>query len=241
MPYLQNGDASIYYEEFGSGYPVFLFAPGSLNSSIDWWHRSAWDPTVELASEYRVIAMDQRNAGRSRAPISATDGWESYLSDHIALLDHLGVEQTHVMGGCIGVPFAFRLIKEQPSRISAAVLQNPSGTIERRTDTASFDRWRESLRDHREATDAIFKAVFDNLYRETFVYTVSRDFVRSCDTPLLILPGNDKAHPLEIAEQIHQLARNAEFIADWREGAAKEAAFGRVREFLHSNTPVVSR
>lgn len=241
MPYLQNGNASIYYEEYGSGYPVLLFAPGSLQSAIDWWHRSPWDATVELASEYRVIAMDQRNAGRSRAPISATDGWESYLSDHIALLDHLGVEQTHVMGGCIGVPFALRLIQEQPSRISAAVLQNPSGTIERRTDTTSFDRWRESLTDHPEATEAVFKAFFDNLYRETFVYTVSRDFVRSCDTPLLILPGNDRAHPYEIAEEIGRLAQNAEFIADWREGPAKEAAFTRVREFLRSNTPVVSR
>jgi pimeloyl-ACP methyl ester carboxylesterase len=241
MPYLQNGDASIYYEEFGFGYPIFLFAPGSLQSSIDWWHQSAWDPTVELASDYRVIAMDQRNAGRSWAPIRASDRWESYLSDHIALLDHLGVERTHVMGGCIGVPFALRLIKEQPRRISAAVLQNPSGTIERRSDTTSFDRWRESLRDHPEATEEIFRSVFGNLYREAFVYTVSRDFVSTCETPLLILPGNDKSHPYEIAEDIARLAKNTEFIADWREGAASEAAFARVREFLKSNTPVASR
>ena len=60
MPYLQRGDASLYYEEYGAGYPVLVLAPGSLNSTIEAWHRSRWDPTRELASEYRVIAMDQR-------------------------------------------------------------------------------------------------------------------------------------------------------------------------------------
>src|SRR5579884_1650831 len=102
MPYLQRGDTSIYYEEYGAGYPVLLFAPGSLNSTIDAWHRAHWDPTKELAREYRVIAMDQRNAGRSRAPIAASDTWETFLADHLALLDHLQVARCHVMGACIG-------------------------------------------------------------------------------------------------------------------------------------------
>jgi pimeloyl-ACP methyl ester carboxylesterase len=175
-----------------------VFAPGSWLSSIEAWHRSGWDPTVELASEYRVIAMDQRNAGRSRAPITATDGWHTFEQDHIAVLDHLGIEQAHLMGGCIGVSWVLRLLQAQPSRFSAAVLQQPIGTLTLREENTGFQRWRDQLKDHPEATDAVLKAYEANLYSTSFVFSVSKDFVRSCDTPLLVLPGNDENHPYEV-------------------------------------------
>jgi pimeloyl-ACP methyl ester carboxylesterase len=240
MPFLQRGDAAIYYEEYGSGYPVLLLAPGSLQSTIDAWHRSPWDPTVELKSEFHLIAMDQRNAGQSRATISSADGWNTYLQDHIALLDHLRIGQAHIMGACIGVSFALRIIQAQPERISAAIMQQPIGANAPRTDKSAFERWRTSLTAHPEATDGVLGSFYDNLYASLFVYSVSRDFVRTCATPMLILAGHDNSHPFEIAEELGQLAPKAEFIADWRDGAAKDAAFARVREFLSSHTPVTS-
>jgi pimeloyl-ACP methyl ester carboxylesterase len=241
MPFLRRGETSTYYEEYGSGYPVLLFAPGSLESTIDFWHSCRWDPTVELADDYRVIAMDQRNAGRSRAPILATDGWDSFLQDHIALLDHLDVRQAHLMGGCIGVSFALRLIQEQPWRVSAAVLQDPSGAITPRTRSGGFERWAQKLADHPEATDAVLSSYRDNLYRQAFVYSVTQEFVRTCETPMLVLPGNDDAHPFEVAKELADLAPNAEFIPDWKEPAKTDEAFRRAREFLRSHTPVESR
>jgi hypothetical protein len=84
----------------------------------------------------------------------------------------------------------------------------------------------------------VLKAYQENLYGPLFVYSVSREFVRSCEKPLLVLPGNDQAHPYEIARELADLAPNAEFIAEWREGPAAEAAFQRVHEFLRSHTPV---
>jgi pimeloyl-ACP methyl ester carboxylesterase len=240
MPFMHRGDASIYYEEYGAGYPVLLFAPGSLSSTIDFWHRGRWDPTVELASEYRVIAMDQRNAGQSRAPISPSDGWDTYLQDHLALLDHLGIQQAHVMGACIGVSFALRLIEAQPGRVSAAIMQQPIGANQPRTSTEAFDRWRAQLVDHPEATDAVLQQFQDNLYSPLFVYSVTRDFVRSCKTPMLILAGHDEAHPYEIAEELARITPSAEFIPDWRDDPYFEPAFTRVRAFLRSHTPVTS-
>jgi hypothetical protein len=56
---------------------------------IDVWSQPSApiNPTTEFAPEFRVIAMDRRNAGgQSRAPITAQDGWDSYTADHIALL-----------------------------------------------------------------------------------------------------------------------------------------------------------
>jgi len=73
---LRTRRGSIYYEEYGSGYPVVLFAPGGMRSSIEFWSKSPFDPTKELASDFRVIAMDQRNCGKSGAAAGPrNDGW----------------------------------------------------------------------------------------------------------------------------------------------------------------------
>ena len=49
MPTFERNGTSIYYEEYGSGYPVVLFAPGGMRSSIEFWSKSPFDPTMELA------------------------------------------------------------------------------------------------------------------------------------------------------------------------------------------------
>jgi pimeloyl-ACP methyl ester carboxylesterase len=80
MPTIEHRGATIYYEEFGHGFPILTFAPAGLQSVIDVWNRPAApvNPTTEFAGRFRVIAMDQRNAGgRSRAPITAADGWHT--------------------------------------------------------------------------------------------------------------------------------------------------------------------
>jgi hypothetical protein len=119
-------------------------------------------------------------------------------------------------------------------------MQQPIGANAPRTLSDGFARWREQLSGHPEATDAVMQQFHDNLYGPLFVYSVSRDFVRSCTTPMVVLPGNDQAHPFEIAEELAQLTPNAEFIPEWKEGAALETAFARVLEFLRANTPVAS-
>ncbi len=60
-----------------------------MRSAISFWARSPWNPIETLSDRFRVIAMDQRNAGHSTAPIHSGNGWHSYTADHIALMDHL--------------------------------------------------------------------------------------------------------------------------------------------------------
>ena len=55
--------------------------------------------------------------------------------------------------------------------------------------------------------------------------------------PSLVLAGNDAAHPFAIAEEIAALLPDAEFIPEWKEGAALEAAKARIREFFAAHTP----
>jgi predicted amidohydrolase YtcJ len=130
------------------------------------------DPTSVLATQFRVIAMDQRNAGRSTGPITANDDWGTYAADHIALLDHLGIERVHIMGGCIGSSFCLRLCRDVPNRISAAVLQNPIG-LENNAHVfeESFAGWRELMRAAHPAVSDDVMARFDgNLHAADFVF-----------------------------------------------------------------------
>ncbi|HWC29119.1 MAG TPA: alpha/beta hydrolase [Dehalococcoidia bacterium] len=245
MPTIRNGDATIYYEEYGpaGGFPLLTFAPGGMGSTIAFWrHRAApVDPTAVFADEFRVIALDQRNAGgQSHAPIRETDGWHSYTSDHIALLDHLGIDQCHLYGQCIGGPFILGLLKAQPQRVISAVLAQPIGRVGplQPGRSANYDAWAKELKDHPEATEAVLDAFYANLYGSGFAYSVDRDFVRSCQTPCLVLAGNDEAHPFAIAEEIASLLPHAEFIPEWKSGDPLAAATARMKQFLSDHTPV---
>jgi hypothetical protein len=65
--------------------------------------------------------------------------------------------------------------------VAAAVLQQPIGTLkDQPSPSGGFNGWRESLRDHPEATADVLDAYARNLYAQNFVYNVSRDFVRQC-------------------------------------------------------------
>lgn len=240
MPTFQHGDVSLYYEEYGSGYPLLLIAPGGMRSQIDFWHRSPFDPTKELASSFRVIAMDQRNAGLSRAPVSASDSWETFAADQLALLDHLNIAQSHIMGGCIGSSYCLALIKAAPERITAAILQNPIGLgpdgIARFHNM--FDDWAKEFRTNRpEVSGEALAAFRANMFSGDFVFSVTRDFVRSCLTPMLILAGNDPFHPMAVSKEIAMLAPNSEIILEWKTPDTVSAAVERVRAYLKDREP----
>ena len=242
MPHFEHGRARIYYEECGQGFPILTFAPASLASVIDVWSQPSApiNPTVEFAAKFRVIAMDQRNAGgQSRAPISAQDGWDTYTADHIALLDHLRIDRCHLYGQCIGGSFILNLIKAQPERVQSAVLAQPIGRVGPMTPgrPARFNGWVETIKDHPEATEQVLDAFCKNLYAPGFVYCVDRDFVRTVKTPCMVLAGNDEAHPWPVSEELSKLLPNCEFIAEWKSGAALASARGRVKEFLQNHTP----
>jgi len=242
MPSVEHHGASIYYEEFGHGFPILTFAPAGLQSVIDVWGQPSApvNPTTEFAADFRVIAMDQRNAGgQSRAPITAQDGWPTYTGDHSGLLDHLRIDRCHLYGQCIGGSFILSLLKAQPDRVASAVLAQPIGRVGAMPAgrSARFETWAESLKDHPEATPRVLDALYQNLYGPGFIYCVDRAFVSTCATPCLVLAGNDEAHPFPISEELAKLLPNCEFIPEWKTGAALTSARARVKEFLSKHTP----
>jgi pimeloyl-ACP methyl ester carboxylesterase len=245
MPSFEHHGARIYYEEFGQGFPILTFAPAGLQSVIDVWNQASApiNPTTEFADKFRVIAMDQRNAGgQSRAPITAQDGWDSYTADHTALLDHLRIDRYHLYGQCIGGSFILNLIKHQPERVQSAVLAQPIGRVGPMAPgrPARFNGWAETLKDHPEATSQVLDAFCQNLYAPGFVYCVDRAFVSTVRSPCLVLAGNDEAHPYPISEELSKLLPNCEFVPEWKTGPALTSAKARVKEFLSKHTPGVA-
>jgi pimeloyl-ACP methyl ester carboxylesterase len=273
--------ASIYYEEHGNGYPLLLFAPGGMDSRIDFWYQAPWNPIETLSPSFRVIAMDQRNAHRSFAPLEVTD-WGQMAADQAALLDALGIENAHIMGGCIGSSFCLRFMHDFPGRATAAILQNPIGLrggnfdgfkamFETAAQTAEAggmqavvdaalenDRFQQNnaggLWAARIAADEAFReellatdpAEYARVQRGTshaffgqsdFVFSVTREWVRTCQVPLLVLAGHDDFHPTATAQEIADLAPNATFVDEWAAPEVRATTIETARAFLVANTP----
>jgi pimeloyl-ACP methyl ester carboxylesterase len=163
MPELSRPDgATIHYEVFGSGYPLLLIAPGGVSSQIGFWERSAINPIKSFANDFMVIGMDQRHAGGSLAP-AVPFSYDLTAGDQLAVLDAVGVERAHVMGGCIGGAYAWRLVHDAPDRITAAVCQDPVGLDETNNLGVFFRSFDETMRLARaEGMDAVVRAAEAN-------------------------------------------------------------------------------
>ena len=248
MPVLKRADAEIYYEEYGSGFPVLLFAPGGMRSNIAMWHapaeggQRAWsDWTDVLTSRYRVIAMDQRNAGKSKGRIAAEDGWHTYAADHLALMDRLGHTRFHVLGSDIGASFCLKLCELAPLRISAAVLQDPIGwnaeyPTYHEDSTTDWGARHRALRP--DAFDGATLAAFShNMWSAGFVFSVNRDFAQSCTVPTLLLAGSDQAHPAMVSAELAELLPGVEVLYAWRGSDHLVAQRDTVLKFLVKHTP----
>lgn len=237
MAWLSENGIDIHYEVLGEGFPVLLFAPGGMRSEATFWQNSPWDPRVSLAPEFRVIAMDQRNAGQSSAPITALDNWDTYTEDHLRLLDALSIDQCHVVGGCIGGAFAFNLMARAPDRVAAAVIQQTIGFDQNRdVFYAMFDGWageQQAARpDLPQATLDQFRA---NLYDHEAVFSVSYDVIAGLPHPLLILKGDDQYHPATVSNRIEAIATHSRMIEDWKSDGVKTALDAKA--FLMTHTP----
>jgi len=249
MSFYERGPVRIHYEETGSGFPLLLIAGGGLNSTIAALHRGdPFNPIEEFKGEYRCIAADLRNAnsGQSSGPLEVDRPWDSHTDDQLGLMDHLGIDRFMVMGFCIGGPFIWNLLKRAPDRIVAAVLAQPSGSRPEMRDLFyenNMKGWGPELAARRpDITMEMVDQFLTGMYRTNadFVFTVTRDFVRTCQTPLLILPDDVPAHPYAVAMEAAMLAPNAEVsMFPWKEPRERiPLAVRQIRSFLRAHRPV---
>ena len=246
MAFYQKGDVRIHFQEAGSGYPRLIIPGGGLNASISFLtERAPFNAMEEFKSEYRCIVPDLRNApsGQSTGPLEIDRPWDAFTDDHLGVMDHLRIDKFMVMGFCIGGPFIWNLLKRAPDRVVAAVLAQPSGWRPEMP-TLSYDTnmtgWAPELRKRRpEISMETLDRFLTRMYRTNadFVFTVTRDFVRNCQTPVLILPDDIPAHPYAVAMEAAMLAPKAEVsMFPWKEPKERiPVAVRQIRSFLRAH------
>ena len=240
--FYEKGNVRIRYAEVGSGFPLLATPGGGLNSRMINWPNAVINIPEELKSDFRVITMDQRNAtnGESTGPVPVDNPWDAFADDQLGVMDHLGIRQFFFFGNCIGGPFGMKLMERAPARVVAAILSQPVGHRPDKPDymyESGRDVWAKEFRERRpDVAMATIEQYLHNLYRvqPDFVYSVSRDFAKSCGTPMLVLPDDIVAHPLQVSIDIASLAPNAEItVFPWKESPELKArTINRARTFL---------
>ena len=250
ISFYEKGNVRIRYTEVGSGFPLLATPGGGLNSRISNWPNAVINVMEHFKNDFRCITMDQRNAsnGESTGPVPVDDPWGAFADDQLGLMDHLGIRQFFFFGNCIGGPFAMKLMERAPERVVAAVLSQPVGHRPEQPDqmyNSGKNVWaKEFLARRPDVSMETIEKYLHNLYRvrSDFVYSVSRDFARSCQTPMLVLPDDTPAHPHQTSVDIASLAPNAEItVFPWKEPPELKArTINRVRTFLKRHQPATA-
>jgi pimeloyl-ACP methyl ester carboxylesterase len=247
--FYEKGPVRIHYEEAGAGFPLMLLPGGGLNATISFFTgNSPFNAIEEFKGQYRCIAADLRNApsGQSTGPVEVDRPWDSYADDQLGLMDHLGIDKFMVMGFCIGGPFIWSLLKRAPNRVVAAVLAQPVGWRPEMRDPkypgVFWKTWGPALIAKRSQITMPTVDQFVTKMFETdpdFVFTVTRDFVRGCHTPILVLPDDAPAHPYAVAMESAMLAPNAEVsLFPWKEPKDRiPLAVRHIHSFLKAHRP----
>lgn len=245
--FYERGNVRIRYQEVGSGFPLLCTPGGGLNSRISNWQNAVLNAPNEFKNDFRCIMMDQRNAnaGESTGPIPDGDPWDAFADDQLGLMDHLGVRQFFFFGNCIGGSFALKLMQRAPDRVAAAVLSQPIGHRPEKPDVMydlSRDVWAQEFRKTRpEVSMETIEKYLHALYRvrPDFVYSVSRDFVRNCQTPMLVLPDDTDAHAYQTSVDIASLAPACDVsVYPWKDPPELKArTINRVRNFYKAHLP----
>ena len=118
------------YELAGEGPPLLMHAPGGFDATIEKWSSLGIYKEIRfldrLTKHYRCILFDRRECGRSGGRVEPVT-WSHYARHGKALLEHLGIEKAHHMGGCMGCSVAIAFAVAYPQATLSMVLFWPVG------------------------------------------------------------------------------------------------------------------
>jgi pimeloyl-ACP methyl ester carboxylesterase len=118
------------YEVTGSGPALLMFSPGGFNATLENWRTHGIYRTTRildhLVERFTCITFDRRESGESGGRVERVT-WQHYADQGRGLLDHLGIERAHLMGGCVGCSVAAVFALSFPERTSGLVLYSPAG------------------------------------------------------------------------------------------------------------------
>lgn len=114
----------------GSGPPLLMFSPGGFNAVVENWSSLGVYRDMQLIEQlsvrYTCILFDKRESGRSGGRVERLT-WSDYVRHALALLDELGHDRAHLMGGCVGCSAATAVATVASDRVASMVLYSPAG------------------------------------------------------------------------------------------------------------------
>lgn len=120
------------YEVTGSGPPLLMFSPGGFDSTLESWSTVGVYRRLglldRLTAAHTCITFDRREAGLSGGRVERLT-WDGYVAQGLGLLDHLGIADAHLMGGCVGCSTAVATAVAAPERVRSMVLFSPAGGV----------------------------------------------------------------------------------------------------------------
>jgi len=152
MPFANIEGIRTHYQVTGKGPPLLLLAPLGDNASIPQrWLDRVWrgfKPAELLTRDFQLITYDRRESGNSGGRVEPLS-WTIFARHANALLDHLGIEQAFLLGGCVGCSVALSLGAHFPERCRALLLHWPVGGFRwLNRGRTLFDRHMAFVREH---------------------------------------------------------------------------------------------
>ena len=231
-----NEPVRLWYESTGAGFPVLLIAPGGMKSSIPLWGNAPWNPLDAWSEQgFRLIAMDQRNAGRSSGPVHADHGWSTFADDQLGLMDHLGIDRFMVAGMCIGGAYCVQLAHRAPGRVAGAVVLQTIGLdANRAAFLQMYDGWATTLAPQRpDVLPADWAGMRTNMYGgEQALFSLEDSQIDELRLPMLVFMGNDPYHPESASRRLAAAVPAATLVERWKTGDDVPAGRALALDFL---------
>ena len=146
MPIAKIDGIDTHYEIMGDGPPILMYSPGGFDARIEQWTDLGVYKRIRLLDhlpkKYKCILFDRRENGQSGGRVEKIT-WEHFVRQGSGLLDHLGVEKAHVMGGCMGCAPVAALGVAHPNRTLSITHYWPVGGAKYRI--SSHERFAQHL------------------------------------------------------------------------------------------------
>src|SRR3989442_2775463 len=130
LPEVVIGGIKTRYDVIGSGPPLLMYAPGGFDATVEKWSTQGVYARVKLLEhlpkKYRCVVFDRRECGQSAGRVELIT-WAHYARHGKALLQHLGIERAHLMGGCMGCSAVMAFAVAYPAATLSMLLWWPVG------------------------------------------------------------------------------------------------------------------
>lgn len=151
MPTAIIDGLEVNYQTRGSGPPLLMLAPGGFDATMEKWSTTGvWkgmQALEALSRGFTLIAYDRRESGTSGGRVEKLS-WPLFAEQAKGLLNHLGIDEAFVLGGCMGCSVALAFVARFPEATQALVLHWPVGGY--RWKLNGQDRFERHLRFARE-------------------------------------------------------------------------------------------